>query len=75
MKKPVVWTTCLLLALAPTLEAAEGTSVGKASEDGSNTAKGSNWAPWVIAFGVIAIGVAALILIHRHGHHHHSHSH
>lgn len=49
--------------------------VGKAADDGSQTA-GSGAGKYVLAGGAIAIGIAALILVSRHsGHHKHHHKH
>ncbi len=50
----------------------ERTSVGKAAEDGSNTASDSRVGTYLLAAGAIAAGILALILVSRHsGHHKH----
>lgn len=43
--------------------------VGKASVDGSDTAKTSNAAKYVLAATAVAVGVTALILVARHDGH------
>jgi hypothetical protein len=48
----------------------ERKNVGVASEDGSQTA--SNWGKYLLAGGMIAAGIIALILVSRNsGHHRH----
>ena len=50
----------------------ERKSVGKAAEDGSQTASRSNLGKYLLAGGMIAVGIIALILVSRNSGHHKS---
>lgn len=75
MKKYTAAITCASLLFASTMHAEETTApaqpaqvnqVGKAAEDGSNSAKDSKWVQFAIAGGAITVAIIALCLVSTH---------
>ncbi len=58
---------------APAASEPEGTPVGAASSEGTNTAKKKQWQNIALAVGAVAVAVTALILVSTNdGHHQHN---
>ena len=59
------------LAVTPTTTTDEEApkQVGKASTDGTNTARSSNAGKYILAATAVAVGITALILVARHDGH------